>query len=375
MRVRAFFDVYAAAMDARRAAEARHRGRARAADAARVRAQRVTRTGGWSDSGPRSSTSTALRRPAFAVEVVDVVAAEPHHPGQLRLARAMLTSPPNSSGAPLRPLARRVERLQRVAHARAPRTWVEECTLTTHEPSASRTPCAQRRSGRQVSRTLRCSAIVPRTRIALQPPPLDFRMSGLREEIARRSAQPEVARRQHRALLRARRARPGAAATTAAPPAAARRPIPSPRAPPRTRSRATARRASGCDRGRGSRSMPASRTLHHRRRAGRRPARPAAASRRGAEGGAAVVAGARGPHGRAAVQQAVDAHAHVVRVRRVRARRPSDDPARRRAAAHARRVRARHGAGPLPPRGGDRPAHGRRGRARRRSPSTPPCRS
>ena len=38
--------------DARRAAEARHRGRAGDADAARVRDQRVTRTGGWSESRP-----------------------------------------------------------------------------------------------------------------------------------------------------------------------------------------------------------------------------------------------------------------------------------------------------------------------------------
>ena len=45
--------------DARRAAQARHGGRAGDADAARVRDQRLTRTGGWSDSGPRSSTSTA----------------------------------------------------------------------------------------------------------------------------------------------------------------------------------------------------------------------------------------------------------------------------------------------------------------------------
>ena len=61
LRVRAFFDVYAAAMSARRAAQARHGGRAGDADAARVRAQRVTRTGGWSDSRPRSSTSTVAR--------------------------------------------------------------------------------------------------------------------------------------------------------------------------------------------------------------------------------------------------------------------------------------------------------------------------
>ena len=98
------------------------------------------------------------------------------------------------------------------------------------------------------------------------------------------------------------------------------------------------------------------------------------APRRRAEGEAARLARAGRPHGRAAVPAAVDPHARVVRGRRLRARRPPDGPARRRAAAHPRRVGARHGARPVPPRGGDRPAHGRRRRARRRSPSTPRCR-
>ena len=55
----------------------------------------------------------------------------------------------------------------RVAHA--PWWPVDACRLTTHEPSASRTPCAQRRSGHHV-RPPPCGArrIAPRTRIALR---------------------------------------------------------------------------------------------------------------------------------------------------------------------------------------------------------------
>src|SRR6185312_6740770 len=49
----------------------------------------------------------------------------------------------------------------------------------------------------------------------------------------------------------------------AAPPAAAPRPTPTRRGRPRTPSAASARRASGCDRGRGSRSMPALETPLH----------------------------------------------------------------------------------------------------------------
>ena len=72
-------------------------------------------------------------------------------------------------------------------------------------------------------------------------------------------------------------------------------------------------------------------------------------------------------------EQPVDAHAHLVRGRHRRARRPPDGAAARRAAAHARRVGPRHRARALAPRRGDRPAHRAR---RRRSPSWPstrPC--
>ena len=113
--------------------------------------------------------------------------------------------------------------------------------------------------------------------------------------------------------------------------------------------------------------------LPHRGRAvaGRagRPARP----RAGAQGRAARLARARAPHRRARVRASVDADAHLVRGRDRRARGPPDGAAARRAAAHARRVGARHGARALAPRRGDRAAHRvggdprRAGRARHRA--------
>ena len=155
-------------------------------------------------------------------------------------------------------------------------------------------------------------------------------MSGLRLAIGRR-ATARVARREHRALLRDRTPPRAPAATTAGPPAAARRPIPTRRARPRTPSAANARRARGCDRGRGSRSMPASRptALSHRRRAGRATARPRCCDRAAELKATPLSSRAlEGRIGRAAVPAAVDAHARVVRGRRVRARRPPDGPAR-----------------------------------------------
>ena len=96
--------------------------------------------------------------------------------------------------------------------------------------------------------------------------------------------------------------------------------------------------------------------LPHRRRALARRARLAPRPRARAQGRRAPLARARRPLGRAAVREALDPHAHVDRGRRVRAGRPPDGAARGRAAAHARRVGARHRARVLPPRRGDRPA-------------------
>ena len=80
--------------------------------------------------------------------------------------------------------------------------------LTTQRPLSSRTPCIQRRSGRHASRSVRCSRIAgPRTRIALQPPPLAFSTSGLRTEIALRRHSSRVAGGQHQARVGAARAR------------------------------------------------------------------------------------------------------------------------------------------------------------------------
>ena len=87
-----------------------------------------------------------------------------------------------------------------------------------------------------------------------------------------------------------------------------------------------------------------------------RPAHGDPRPRARAQAGAGRLAGAGGPHGRPALRAAEHAHAHVERERRLRARRAPDGPARQRAAAHARRVGARHRARVLPPRRRDRPA-------------------
>ena len=202
-------------------------------------------------------------------------------------------------------------------------------------------------------------------------PPLGHEALERRQDVARRERHPRA---------RARRAAELGRPPRAAPPAAARRPTPSP-AIRAAKSGSSERRESGTERpwnrfqvstrrAIAGRSLP---RLPRHLLTGAELSRDDLAAllrpRGRAEGGAALVAGARGPDRRARVREAEHPHARVVRGRDRRARRPRDGPARRRDAALARRVGEGHRARALAPRRRDRRPH-RRGRdprgARRR---------
>ena len=240
----------------------------------------------------------------------------------------------------------------------------------------ARTAWQTRRSGQRRSSSARCSAIAlaPRTRIAFAPPPLDLMRSGAAH--GDRAAQRRAARCATSARVRALGV--AGARERRRPP---RRdllqqrdvPRPSRRARPRTRSsRSRPARRDGAaveevpgEDAHCAHTLPdLTRHLLTGTELDRDELRRAARPRRRAEGGAAVLARARGPQRRADLREALDAHAAVVRGGRLRARRPPDRPAPRRDAALARRVGRRHRARPLAPRRGDRHPHRARRAAR-----------
>ena len=397
--VRPVADVVGPAADLRRRAPRRPRppgarrdGR-RAARAAHGPLGRASpRSGLWSDSGPRRAPRRrrSAGRPGDH-HVVDVVAGDVRQARHRRPRRVEVAAEHERAAA--RPVERRRRREEAGRRGAARRGCVEPCRFVTQPPPRSATPCITRRSGARVSSRSRCSAIAPpRTRIALQPPPLALSRSGLRAAIARRSAQQRVARRQRAARARAGRARRAArghhggtscsSATSHDQPASARANSRQQRAA-RRRLRAAVEEVPGQDedaRRYRTRTARRSATARARRavhcRACRATSSPAPSCRaaelaalldRALELKAEPLASRvlAGPQRRARLRAAVDAHAHVVRGRDRRARRPPDGAAPRRAAAHARRVGARHRARALAPRRGDRPAHRVGGDARR----------
>ena len=143
-----------------------------------------------------------------------------------------------------RPRAR-PRRRARCRRALPPPGWLCECTFTTQPRPAAARRGPSARSGHRRSRAARGARAIgrPRTRIALLPPPHDFRRSGLRTEIARRQRQQLVARRELHALPRA--GRRGELRRAPRRHLLQQRdvPLPARRARPRTRAPATARTA------------------------------------------------------------------------------------------------------------------------------------
>ena len=151
-----------------------------------------------------------LARTPVGEEVVDVMAAEPDQPRHRR--RVEFMSPPNSSGAPSAHSSAVAAAPSRSAR-RCSGGCVEAWRFTTQPIPGSVIPCITRRSGRFVSSRIRCSPIgIPRTRIALQPPPFAVIRSGLRFASARRAKSGKLrevsAIRAPRPAGRAERARP-----------------------------------------------------------------------------------------------------------------------------------------------------------------------
>ena len=318
------------------------------------------RTGRWSDSGPRSSVRAGAATSASRTRTWSTLTGRRDYDSRRAGARGVEVAAQHDVGAPADQRDRGRRRPARSACARGlgVRLGVQVADPPAVAPGARRAPRAARATCRSV-RT-RCSATSPRTRIALAPPPQDLIEVGAGAARARGAGSSQLREVSAvRALAPARAAELGghhggtscSSATSHSQPASARGEL------GRCSERPARRAPSG--RGRGSRSARSIATVSSRAlprhfltgaelsadellRCSTAPLELKAAPRSSR---------ARRPRSsRSSVREAVDAHAGVVRGRHRRARRPPDGPARRRAAALARRVGQGHGARALAPR-------------------------